>query len=178
MGIFDTIRENLETAGMITADIAKRTAETLRLRDQIRRDKKEIRKLTYEIGQTYLRLHADDYEEVYKEFIEGIEAARMDIEKRLDELAKLKEMQEQVQAQADEAAAADDEEEEWDDFFDDVNVEMTDSAEPVAQLAESAVSGEALDAVEAAAPGAETDEVTAPDAAASEAEDAEVSDPA
>ena len=117
MALLETIKENIETAGQITAELAKRTAETIRLRDQIRRDNKEIRKLTYEIGQTYLRLHEEDYEDIYKDFIDGIKAARDDIADKEVQLAALREKPE-VSEEGDIMAA---DEEEWDDLFEEVS---------------------------------------------------------
>ena len=146
MALLDTIKERLGTAGQITTDIAKRTAETVRLRDQIRRDKKEINKLTYEIGETYLRLHADDYEEVYKEYIDGIAAAKASIKETEDALARLKEKAEVVDGDITEV-----DDDAWDDLFDhDIPAaaeEVKEAAEEVAETAVDAVE-EAVDAAQ------------------------------
>lgn len=160
MAILDTIRENLGTAGQITADLAKRTAETLRLRDQIRRDRKDIRLLTYKIGETYLRLHEEDYEEEYAEFFEGIAAAKADIDEKMDQLAQLKEKQEPSEDFEEEG--------EWDDLFDD-SEEIAKKAAEAAELAEEAETPEFAE--EAEAP--ELAEVAEAAEAAEEAEIAE-----
>lgn len=141
MAILEKIRENIGTAGQITADIAKRTAEALRLREQIRQDKKEIRKLTYEIGQTYLRLHADDYEEVYKEFVDGIAAAKTDMEEKRTQLAQLREKP--VDAEDDIMTVDDDE---WDDLFENeaANVD-TPVQEPAAKETAAEAASEAIE---------------------------------
>lgn len=50
MAFFDTLKQNLMTASQVTMDKAKNTAEILKLKDQIRQDKQEIRSATYKIG--------------------------------------------------------------------------------------------------------------------------------
>ncbi|MBR0410125.1 MAG: hypothetical protein IJI25_03850 [Eubacterium sp.] len=156
MAILETIRENIETAGQITADIAKRTAEMIRLRDQIRRDKKEIRRLTYEIGQTYLRLHADDYEEVYKEFVDGIAAAKVDMEEKRNQLVALKEKPEtEEEPVAEDILEADDDK--WEDLFEESAAEVKETVEEVKETVEEAVEDIVEEVNEAeAAPEAET----------------------
>ena len=46
MAFFDTLKQNLMTASQVTMDKAKNTAEILKLKDQIRQDKREIRSAT------------------------------------------------------------------------------------------------------------------------------------
>lgn len=133
MTVLDTIKERLEAAGQITADLAKRTAEAVRIREQIRQDKKEIRKLTFEIGETYLRLHAEDYEEVYKDFVDGIASAKADIEEKEAALAQLREKPDVVE---EDILDADDDD--WDDMFDGPAEEAADAVEEVAEAAEEA----------------------------------------
>ena len=53
MAFFDTLKQNLMTASQVTMDKAKNTAEILKLKDQIRQDKREIRSATYKIGEIY-----------------------------------------------------------------------------------------------------------------------------
>ena len=139
MGFFDTLRESIESASQYTADLAKKTAESIKLRDGIRRDKKEIRRLTYEIGQTFLRLHADDCDEVYQEFVDGINSCKASIEEKLEQLAALEEKSEAEEF-------AEETEEEWDEFFDDA----ADIAETAKDKAEEAAH-EAGEAAEEAA---------------------------
>ena len=63
MAFFDTLKQNLMTASQVTMDKAKNTAEILKLKDQIRQDKREIRSATYKIGEIYRELHFENYEE-------------------------------------------------------------------------------------------------------------------
>ena len=49
MAFFDTLKQNLMTASQVTMDKAKNTAEILKLKDQIRQDKREIRSATCDI---------------------------------------------------------------------------------------------------------------------------------
>ena len=65
MAFFDTLKQNLMTASQIAMDKAKNTAEILKLKDQIRQDKREIRSATFKIGEIYRELHSEDYEEAY-----------------------------------------------------------------------------------------------------------------
>ncbi len=51
MAFFDTLKQNLMTASQVTMDKAKNTAEILKLKDQIRQDKREIRSATYKSGR-------------------------------------------------------------------------------------------------------------------------------
>ena len=53
MAFFDTLKQNLMTASQVTMDKSKNTAEILKLKDQIRQDKREIRSATYKIGEIY-----------------------------------------------------------------------------------------------------------------------------
>ena len=150
MAILETILDNIGTAGQITADFAKKTAESLVLMDQIRRDRKEIRKLTYEIGKTYMRLHQDDYEEEYREFYEKIAAANSDIKVKSEKLDQLKVVPEGPEEAEDEY----DDEEEWDDFFGDSD--EAEAEKPVKDSSPEEAADE--DAVEQAAAAEETAE--------------------
>jgi len=140
MAIFDTIRESIGVAGQRTADIAKKTAEAIRLRDQIRRDKKDIRQLTYKIGETYLRLHGDQCEDVYREFVDGITAAKADMDEKKAQLAQLREKSDAADADVtDDVLDADDDD--WDTFFEESTSENQPEAEeeaPTEEITEAA----------------------------------------
>ena len=73
MAFFDTLKQNLMTASQVTMDKAKNTAEILKLKDQIRQDKREIRSATYKIGEIYRELHSENYEEAYEDCFHRIE---------------------------------------------------------------------------------------------------------
>ena len=62
MAFFDTLKQNLMTASQVTMDKSKNTAEILKLKDQIRQDKREIRSATYKIGEIYRELHSENHE--------------------------------------------------------------------------------------------------------------------
>lgn len=161
MGFFDTLRESIESASQYTADLAKKTAESIKLRDGIRREKKEIRRLTYEIGQTFLRLHADGCDEVYQEFVDGIAACKASIEEKLEQLAALEEKSEAEEF-------VEETEEEWDEFFDDA-ADITDTAkEKVEEAAVEAGEAVAESAEEASDAVQETAEEVAEEAATAE----------
>ena len=73
MAFFDTLKQNLMTASQVTMDKAKNTAEILKLKDQIRQDKREIRSATYKIGEIYRELHSETMKRLMR--IECLEQA-------------------------------------------------------------------------------------------------------
>lgn len=78
------------TASQVTMDKAKNTAEILKLKDQIRQDKREIRSATYKIGEIYRELHSEDYEEAYEDCFQRIERLEQAIDWKEDALKNLK----------------------------------------------------------------------------------------
>ena len=90
MAFFDTLKQNLMTASQVTMDKAKNTAEILKLKDQIRQDKREIRSATYKIGEIYRELHSEDYEEAYEDCFQKIERLEQAIDWKEDALKNLK----------------------------------------------------------------------------------------
>ena len=78
------------TASQVTMDKAKNTAEILKLKDQIRQDKREIRSATYKIGEIYRELHFENYEEAYEDCFQRIERLEQAIEWKEDALKNLK----------------------------------------------------------------------------------------
>ena len=78
------------TATQVTVDKAKNTAEILKLKDQIRQDKREIRSATYKIGEIYRELHSENYEEAYEDCFQRIERLEQAIEWKEDALKNLK----------------------------------------------------------------------------------------
>ena len=90
MAFFDTLKQNLMTASQVTMDKAKNTAELLKLKDQIRQDKREIRSATYKIGEIYRELHFENYEEAYEDCFQRIERLEQAIEWKEDALKNLK----------------------------------------------------------------------------------------
>ena len=90
MAFFDTLKQNLMTARQVTMDKAKNTAEILKLKDQIRQDKREIRSATYKIGEIYRELHFENYEEAYEDCFQRIERLEQAIEWKEDALKNLK----------------------------------------------------------------------------------------
>ena len=90
MAFFDTLKQNLITASQFTMDKAKNTAEILKLKDQIRQDKREIRSATYKIGEIYRELHFENYEEAYEDCFQRIERLEQAIEWKEDALKNLK----------------------------------------------------------------------------------------
>lgn len=89
MAFFDTLKQNLMTASQVTMDKAKNTAEILKLKDQIRQDKREIRSATYKIGEIYRELHSEDYEEAYEDYFQKIERLEQAISWKEDALKDL-----------------------------------------------------------------------------------------
>lgn len=89
MAFFDTLKQNLMTASQVTMDKSKNTAEILKLKDQIRQDKLEIRSATYKIGEIYRGLHSEDYEEAYEDYFQRIERLEQAIDWKEDALKNL-----------------------------------------------------------------------------------------
>lgn len=89
MAFFNTLKQNLMTASQVTMDKAKNTAEILKLKDQIRQDKREIRSATYKIGEIYRELHSEDYEEAYEDCFQRIERLEQAISWKEDALKNL-----------------------------------------------------------------------------------------
>lgn len=90
MAFFDSLKQNLMTASQVTMDKAKNTAEILKLKDQIRQDKREIRSATYKIGEIYRELHSENYEEAYEDCFHRIERLEQAIDWKEDALKNLK----------------------------------------------------------------------------------------
>ena len=90
MAFFDTLKQNLMTASQVTMDKAKNTAEILKLKDQIRQDKREIRSATYKIGEIYQELHSENHEEAYEDCFHRIERLEQAIDWKEDALKNLK----------------------------------------------------------------------------------------
>ena len=90
MAFFDTLKQNLMTASQVTMDKAKNTAEILKLKDQIRQDKREIRSATYKIGEIYRELHSENYEEAYEDCFHRIERLEQAIDWKEGALKNLK----------------------------------------------------------------------------------------
>ena len=89
MAFFDTLKQNLITTSQNTMDKAKTTAEILKLKDQIRQDKREIHALTYKIGEIYRELHSEDYEEAYEDYFEKIDTLEQAISWKEDAVNNL-----------------------------------------------------------------------------------------
>ena len=89
MAFFDTLKQNLMTTGQTTVDKAKTIVEILKLKDQIRQDKREIRSATYKIGEIYRELHSEDYEEAYEDCFQKIERLEQAIDWKEDALKNL-----------------------------------------------------------------------------------------
>ena len=89
MAFFDTLKQNIMTTGQTTVDKAKTTFEILKLKDQIRQDKREIRSATYKIGEIYRELHSEDYEEAYEDCFQNIVRLEQAIDWKEDALKDL-----------------------------------------------------------------------------------------
>ncbi len=143
MGIFEKIKNNLTETGKFASEKAKIAKELFVAREQIRAKKKEIRTLTYKIGQTYLDLHGEDYEEDFGAYIRGIEEAKAEMEAKEGEIARLKEQAKSTDMDDDELA----------DFLDeeDFPAGKIDEDAEVADDAAETEFNQAEDAIQAAA---------------------------
>lgn len=108
MTFFDSLKQNLTTAGELALDKAKTTKEILKLKDQIRKDKRQIQAATLAIGKKYRELHAEDYEDMYAEYFKKIAALEKAIDWKEDALKNLSEEVEDVDLASEEVAPAED----------------------------------------------------------------------
>ena len=104
MGIFEKIKNNLTETGKFASEKAKIAKDLFVAREQIRAKKKEIRTLTYKIGQTYLDLHGEDFEEDFGAYIRGIEEAKAEMDAKEAEITRLKEQAKSTDMDDDELA--------------------------------------------------------------------------
>ena len=135
MDVFETLKKNITETGRIAAEKAKILKDILVVREQIRTNKKEIRTLTYKIGQTYLDLHGDDCEDAFTDFIRGIKEAQ---EEMAEKEATLEELKTQIKA----ADIVDiDEEDDMDEFFEEMEAdeEVAKAVDEAADESEEAV---------------------------------------
>lgn len=91
MDFFDQLKRGVTQAGQSAIDKAKKAADILKLKEQIRQDKREIRDLTYKIGKTYINLHKDDYEKDYEKYFISMEKIKKELADKEEELKKMHE---------------------------------------------------------------------------------------
>ena len=91
MDFFEQLKKNVTQAGQTAVDKAKKAADLLKLREQIRQDKREIRDITYRIGKTYISLHKDDYEKEYEKYFTALEKVKEALAEKEKELQKMQE---------------------------------------------------------------------------------------
>lgn len=91
MDFFEQLRRNVTQAGQTAVDKAKKAADILKVREQIRQDKREIRDITYRIGKTYIKLHKNDYEEEYEKYFTSLKAVKEALAEKEKELRRLNE---------------------------------------------------------------------------------------
>ena len=164
MGFFEKIKNNITGTGKFASEKAKIAKDFFVTREQIRAKKKEIRTLTYKIGQTYLDLHSEDYEEDFGAYIRGIEEAKAEMEAKEGELTRLKEQMKSADIDDDELA----------DFLDEEDFpegKITEDVEEAAAEVAEAVEEEAKEAVETASNLAEDAAQAAAEAIAEAAEE-------
>lgn len=157
MGLFEKIKNNITETGKFASEKAKIAKEIFVTREQIRAKKKEIRTLTYKIGQTYLDLHSEDYEEDFGAYIRGIEEAKAEMEAKEGELIRLKEQVKPADIDDDELADFLDEEDfpegkitdDVEEAAEAVEEEVKETAESAFNLAEDAAQAAAEEIAEA-----------------------------
>ncbi|MDD7114088.1 MAG: zinc-ribbon domain-containing protein [Lachnospiraceae bacterium] len=91
MAFFDKLKKDLTAAGQLTAEKAKKAADILALKEQIRQDKLEIRDLTNKIGQIYIELHRDDYEKDFEDVFTALGSVEESLAQKEKELKLLNE---------------------------------------------------------------------------------------
>ena len=93
MELFQQLKQNAKQISQTAAVQAKKAAEIIKLKEQIRQSKKEIREITYKIGKTYIRLHPENWEDEYDAFFKNLEIARKELAKKEMDLQKVQEGQ-------------------------------------------------------------------------------------
>ena len=91
MELFQQLKQNAKQISQTAAVQARKAAEIIKLKEQIRRDKREIREITYKIGKTYIRLHPEHWEEEYAAFFEDIRKVKEDLARKEKDLQKVQE---------------------------------------------------------------------------------------
>ncbi|MDO5147356.1 MAG: hypothetical protein Q4D60_10160 [Eubacteriales bacterium] len=86
MDLLSRLKKDVAVAGQK----AKKTADIFKMREAIRQDKKELKDLVYQIGKTYVRLHRDDYEEVYGEYFTAMDAVEKELKEKQAQLEKMR----------------------------------------------------------------------------------------
>ena len=89
MDFFEKLKKNVVQAGQTVADKAKKTTDILKLKEQIRQDKREIRDITYRIGKTYIKLHQNDYEEEYEKYFQSLKTVKEALAEKEQDLQKM-----------------------------------------------------------------------------------------
>ena len=91
MELFQQLKQNAKQISQTASVQARKAAEIIKLKEQIRRDKREIREITYKIGKTYIRLHPEHWEEEYAAFFEDIRKVKEDLARKEKDLQKVQE---------------------------------------------------------------------------------------
>lgn len=89
MDIMKELRKNITTISQNAAKTAKKTADFVKLKEQIRQDKKQIKALTYQVGKLYVRLHANNYEKEYEDYFVSMEIVKEELAKKEKELRQM-----------------------------------------------------------------------------------------
>ena len=171
MSFFRELKEKFTETGKIATGKAKNAKEFFKLKEQVRSKKKEIRTLTYKIGQTYLDLHGEDYEEEFGAYIRGIQEAQAEMEAKEKELSRLKEQIKSLDLDDDDD---DDDDDDLEDFIEEEIAAAEETADAVkeeaAEIADTAVNL-AEEAAEAAAGTVEETAAAVEEAAADAAQE-------
>ena len=107
MDFFEHFTKNVTQAGQTAMGKAKKVADILKIKEQIRQDKREIKDITYKIGKTYINLHQDDYEQEYEKYFSSLKTVKEALVEKERELQKLNERIQCIECGA-EISASDD----------------------------------------------------------------------
>ena len=91
MDFLHKLKKSMTQAGQTAVDKAKKTADILKLKEQIRQDKRELRDITYKIGKTYISLHKNDYEKDYEKYFISMDQIKKSLTEKEKELQKMHE---------------------------------------------------------------------------------------
>ena len=102
MNFFDRLKDTVSVA-----DVSQKisdTTTTLKLKNQIRNNEKEIDKLTYQAGCQLVSQHLNDEDSEYKEIFQDIKRLQTENSSITDELQRMREEQEKLQQMKEEQA--------------------------------------------------------------------------
>lgn len=90
MAFFDELGKKISQTTQDVVQKTKDTTESMKLNNMISDEEKRIKKIYTEIGQAYFELHAENCEDSFKGYIDGIKDAKSKIKDYSEQVKRLK----------------------------------------------------------------------------------------